>query len=176
MSAILVRENIKEVKEMIVPIKGNVTYPITLDPTVWIFDDRKILFDDAFTEEQNGSAVESESDKTSRRWSQEVYQQIKPPVNRSIKRFEREQILKSSYVMPIDDFLNHAEIKQNAKEGILVTDEGNISISLETLKGCLLLFAIDGKPLKNKGPVHLFYRDGTNRENPITGVQEIIIE
>jgi len=176
MSAILVRENIKEVKEMIVPIKGNVTYPITLDPTVWIFDDRKILFDDAFTEEQNSSVAESESDKTSRRWNQEVYQQIKPPVNRSIKRFEREQILKNSYVMPIDDFLNNTEINKNAKKGILVTDEGNVNISLDKLKKCLLLFAVDGKPLKNKGPVHLFYRDGTNRENPIKGVKEIIIE
>ncbi len=33
---------------MIIQIKGNVKYPITLDPSVWIFDDRKILLEDAF--------------------------------------------------------------------------------------------------------------------------------
>lgn len=33
---------------LIIQIKGNVKYPITLDPSVWIFDDRKILLEDAF--------------------------------------------------------------------------------------------------------------------------------
>ena len=28
--------------EIIIPIKGAVTYQLTLDPTVWIFDDRKL--------------------------------------------------------------------------------------------------------------------------------------
>lgn len=33
---------------MIVQLKGNVQFPITLDPTVWIFDDRKIKLEEAF--------------------------------------------------------------------------------------------------------------------------------
>ncbi|MDY0408070.1 hypothetical protein [Paracerasibacillus soli] len=35
---------------MIVQLTGNITYPITLDPTVWIFDDRKIKLEEAFNE------------------------------------------------------------------------------------------------------------------------------
>ena len=34
--------------EFIIPIKGAVKFTITLDPTVWIFDDRKIDLDDIF--------------------------------------------------------------------------------------------------------------------------------
>lgn len=33
---------------MIIQLKGKVTYPITLDASVWIFDDRKIIFEEAF--------------------------------------------------------------------------------------------------------------------------------
>lgn len=161
---------------MIVPIKGHVTYPITLDPTVWIFDDRKVLLDQAFSSDPDVETKEKPYEKTERIWNQEVYQQkIKPPVNRSIKRFERDQILKSSYVMPINEFIGHAKIKPEAKEATLVTDEINHTIPLDSLIDSYLLFAIDGKPLKDDGPVHLFYKDGSNRDHPITGVKEIII-
>ncbi len=29
----------------VIQVKGNVTYPITIDPSVWIFDDRKFPFE-----------------------------------------------------------------------------------------------------------------------------------
>ena len=32
----------------IIPIKGAVTYTLTLDPTVWIFDDRTLRFNNIF--------------------------------------------------------------------------------------------------------------------------------
>mgnify|MGYP001051368502 CR=1 FL=1 len=34
----------------IVTITGNVKYPITLDPSVWIFDDRKFDLDQFFSD------------------------------------------------------------------------------------------------------------------------------
>src|SRR5699024_10307192 len=163
-------------KEMIVPITGMVTYIITMDPSVWIFDDRKILLDEAFSSNKVKTETEENFQKTERIWTQEVYQQkVKPPVNRSIKRFERDKILKSSYVMPIKDFIEHAEIKSNAKDATLITKNENINISLEDLESCYLLFAIDGKTVKEDGPVHLYYKDGSNRDNPIKGIKKIII-
>lgn len=148
-----------------------------MDPTVWIFDDRKILLEDAFTKKSSGPDKVNEFNKTAQRLGQEVYQQsIKPPVNKSIKRFEREQILKSSYVMPIKDFIDHAEVKPDAEEATLLTANEEVNIPLETLINCFLLFAVDGKPLKQEGPVHLFYNNGTNRDNPIKGIKEIIIK
>ncbi|MFD1038740.1 hypothetical protein ACFQ3N_10110 [Virgibacillus byunsanensis] len=162
---------------MIVPIIGNVTYSITLDPTVWIFDDRKVLLDEAFNEKNNITEEVDELEQAAQRWNREIYQQkINPPVNKSISKFEREKILENSYVMPLHEFIDHAEIKNNAKSAKLVTDSDDVSVSLTQLKNSYLLFAIDGKPLKENGPVHLYYQDGSNKDNPIVGVQKIIIE
>lgn len=76
--------------------------------------------------------------------------------------------------MPILEFLNHAEINENATSATLVTANGaEQQVPLQALKECFLLFAVDGKPLKDDGPVHFLYRDGSNRENPIKGVEKL---
>jgi hypothetical protein len=160
---------------MIVPITGNVTYPITLDPTVWIFDDRKIEFEHAF-QYSTETKEEDELEKASERFNREVYQQsAKPPVNRSIKKFEREKILQSTYVMPLGDFIDNAEVKPGAENATLATEKGEVVISLEELKESYFLFARDGKPLTEDGPVHLYFQDGSNKENPIKNITKIII-
>lgn len=161
---------------MIVPIIGNVTYSITLDPTVWIFDDRKMILEEAFTANHHVQQKE-DAEQAAKRWEQAVnHQHIKPPVNRSLSRHERENILNYSYVMPINDFLNHAEIRSEAKQAVLVTDNGNVEIPISKLKESYFLFALNGKPLTKDGPVHLLYKDGSNRENPIKGIKKIVIE
>lgn len=164
---------------MIVPITGNVTYTITLDPTVWIFDDRKILLEEAFKDDKHDQNEEDDLEKAADRFSQEVYQQnLKPPINksnRSISRNEGQKFLENSYVMPISDFLTYAEINEDASNVTLQTANGEHNISLETLENSYLVFALDGKPLKEDGPVHLLYRDGSNKENPIKGIQKIMI-
>lgn len=161
---------------MIVQLAGNVKFPITLDPTVWIFDDRKVLLSDALSGKVTNEADNIEKMNTADRWNQEVYQQkVRPPVNKSITKFEREKILKNSYVMPIKEFLSHAEVNQNAQDVTLMTKFGEEKISLEALQDCYLLFSIEGKPLKTDGPVHLFFKDGTNRNTPIKGIEKIVI-
>ncbi|WP_077325937.1 hypothetical protein [Virgibacillus siamensis] len=162
---------------MIVPILGNVTYKITLDPTVWIFDDRKVLFEEAFLDEkEKDNTKEEELKQASERWDRAVYQQkINPPINQSISRFEREKILVNSYVMPIKDFVEYAESGNDATDVTLKTKHGDVEITLDQLLNCYLLFAIDGKPVKTDGPVHLFFKDGSNKDNPITGIEKIII-
>lgn len=162
---------------MIVQLTGNINYNITLDPTVWIFDDRKVLFEEAFSNSQDKEQVEIDAlEITANRWSQEVYQhRTRPPVNKSISKFEREKILKNSYVMPIYEFLSHAEVKPNTTDVTLVTLNHDVNITLAELQDCYLLFAIKGKPLKNDGPVHLYFKDGSNQDNPITGIQKIIV-
>jgi len=162
---------------MIVQLTGNVNYNITLDPTVWIFDDRKILFEEAFKEESaNPKKTGDKLDRAADRFNREVYRaSVKPPVNKSITKFEREKILKNSYVMPLQEFLSHAEIKSDSKDATLTTKNGQINISLRELQECYLLFAIKGKPITEDGPVHLFFNDGSNKDNPITGIQKITI-
>ncbi|WP_430786182.1 hypothetical protein VBD025_13135 [Virgibacillus flavescens] len=166
---------------MIVPIIGNVNYSITLDPTVWIFDDRKIEFKKAFDlVPETAVADEEDNDelkKASSRWNREVYQQnINPPINKSISKMEGKKILEGTYVMPIEKFVSHAEPKADAKSATLVLGDGDdVTISLAELHDSYLLFAVDGKPLKENGPVHLYRKDGSNKENPITSINKIII-
>lgn len=161
---------------MIVPITGNVTYSITLDPTVWIFDDRKVLLAEAFSVPADSTSETDESERAAARWNRAVHpQHTKPPVNTNISRREGEVFLKNSYVMPIIDFIENAEINPEATGAILVTKDGDKQISLTELKHCYLQFSLDGKPLKDDGPVYFYFRDGSNKDTPIKNVRKIII-
>ena len=159
---------------MIVPILGNVAYQITMDPTVWIFDDRKIILEEAFTGHVKEEQID-EAQVAAKRWENAVGRTEKPPVNKSLTRHERENILKYSYVMPINDFLDYAEIKDGSSEVTLITDSSDVNLSLEQLYKSYLLFAINGKPLKEDGPVHLIFKDGSNKDEPIKGIKKIVI-
>jgi len=162
---------------MIIQLKGKVHFTITLDSSVWIFDDRKIILEEAFTE-RTEEQDEDRLEKAAELFNQEIYSQkkIKPPVNKSINRFEREQALTHSFVMPIKDFLNNAEIKPEAKRAILITNSDDVVINIEQLRAAYLLFAWKGKPLKENGPVHLYFGDGSNQDEPMKGIKEIIID
>ncbi|WP_047981388.1 hypothetical protein [Ornithinibacillus contaminans] len=159
---------------MIVPILGNVAYSITMDPTVWIFDDRKIILEEAF-QPVNKMTKHDELKEAAERWERATSRQAKPPVNKSLSRHERENILQYSYVMPIDDFLNHAEIKEGATNATLLTEHGDVTLSIAQLYNSYLVFAIEGKPLTEDGPVYLLYKDGSNKDNPIKGIKKIRI-
>lgn len=156
---------------MIIQIKGSVKFPITLDPTVWIFDERKILLDDLFNDQQQKRYSEKES-----KILQTTEERTRPYVNRNLTRAERDEILVNTYAMPLTDFLNHADIKEDAQSAKINTTLGPKEISLEKLYDSHLLFAINGKPLKEDGPVHLYFKDGSNKDKPIKGVKEIIIK
>jgi len=161
---------------MIVPIVGNVTNSITLDPTVWIFDERKVLLEEAFNEEKQEK--ESEDEDTVKAASERFSRAINPNSNdnKGINKKDGEEILKNSYVMPIHHFLGHAGIKDDASNVILMSNGEEVSITLSQLENCYLLFAKDGKALKEDGPVHLYFKDGSNKEQPIKNINKIIIQ
>lgn len=143
---------------MIVQVNGNVKFPITLDPSVWIFDDRKVLLEEYL---QNGLIIENNDEKTGHSTS-----------NKGLTKQEREKVLENSYVMPIKQFLLNAEPLEKAQSATLHTDQGEVQISYEELLNSVLLFALNGKPLKEDGPVHVY----TNHQSePIKGVNKITL-
>ncbi|RPF56126.1 hypothetical protein [Aquisalibacillus elongatus] len=159
----------------IVQIQGNVRHPITLDPTVWIFDDRKILLDEAFNNQSSDAQNHAANEDTP--FNRNQYQQkMNPPINESVKKFDRKKVLENSYLMPINHFLPNAEPDKNATKAILHTDDGQQEITIDELNDSLLLFALDGKPLKDDGPVHLYFNDGRNYDAPIKSIKKIHIE
>ncbi|WP_028782641.1 hypothetical protein [Thalassobacillus devorans] len=160
---------------MIVQIAGNVKYPITLDPTVWIFDDRKVTYDEAFGTGEKEQEEEDELQKASMRWDREIYQQkIDPPVNRSISRFEREKILKETYLMDLKPFISTSEPANDLSGVTLETTHGDVEVTVEQMRQALALFSVEGRPLKEDGPLHLYWEDASNKDEPIKGVKKII--
>ncbi|HLS20175.1 MAG TPA: hypothetical protein VK056_00745 [Bacillota bacterium] len=155
---------------MIVQIKGKVKYAITLDPTVWIFDKRKIVFEELFDQEKQKQR------ELERHKKEEAFNAKNPPVNRNIKRERGEELLANSYAMPIEEFLANAEVESDATYAVIQTTFGDEKITLEQLQDCYLLFSYKGKPLKDDGPVYLYFKDGSNKDNPIKGVQQIILQ
>src|SRR5699024_137918 len=116
---------------MIIQINGKVTYPITVDPSVWIFDDRKSRLDEAFTTKDKRKKKEP-AEKAAELINQELYyrKSIKPPVNKSLSREEQKKALIYSYVMPFKDFMNNAELKNDAVRAILTTNDDNVVLSI----------------------------------------------
>ncbi|MFC4025430.1 hypothetical protein ACFOUV_16705 [Oceanobacillus longus] len=163
---------------MIVPITGKVSYSITLDPTVWIFDDRKILLNEAFSKKVEETEEMDDLEKISERFNREVLEtkMNRPPVNKSISKLEGEEILKNSYVMPLHDFITNAEIKADAKNATFITDsEEDVTVTLPELEDGYFLFSLNGKPLREDGPVHYFYKNGSNKDNPVKNIKKIVI-
>lgn len=164
---------------MIIPILGNVTYQITLDPSVWIFDDRKILFEEAFKADRSNtdqSYAASLEEQAAKRWNRALYpDHIKPPVNRSISRMEGKKILENSYVIPLYDFVRNAELMDGATEAIVETTSGDEAMSINQLINCYMLFSWNGRQIKDEGPAHLYFKDGSNKQNPIKGIKKIRI-
>ncbi|WP_077309829.1 hypothetical protein [Terribacillus halophilus] len=153
---------------MIITLTGKVEFPLTLDPSVWIFDDRKVLFENAFKE------VEPVPDAEEKHWDRSVYQQkMKPPINKSLTREERKKALENSYVMPIADFLATANIQEDATHAVFVTETGEESVALDDLKASMFLFAVDGRSIKETGPAHCYLP--SKQEHPIMAIRQIRI-
>lgn len=164
----------------IIQFSGNIQYKITLDPTVWIFDDRKLELDKAFKlmDDSTEDDLESYTKRISEQWEKERAQGASfPPVNRSVKRMEKDKILSGTFVMPIQPFIEHAEPSRNVSNVSIVQNDGtSLTISFSKVKTAFLCFSKNGKPLNEDGPVHLYFKDGSNRDNPIKNITTFIFE
>lgn len=160
--------------ETILPIKGKVNYAITLDASVWIFDDRKIeledflKFDDSIKKNEN-DYIRAQAE----RWERERTG-IKPPVNKSIKRFEKERVLTGSFVIPLKPFLSNAEPASDKVQ--LESSDGNQHVlTMEEAMNGFLRFSKDGKPLREDGPTHFYFGDGSNASDPLKNILGITV-
>lgn len=164
--------------ESIVPIHGKVKYKITLDPGVWIFDDRKIDLDTYFTQETTKEDdLEEYTKSVSRHWDREIMEgAVYPPTLKSEKKFTKERILNGSFGIPLKPFLLHAEPEETAATLIIHTNDDNISISLENAYGLILGFSRNGTPLLEDGPLHAYFPDGSNADVPIKNISGFTVE
>ncbi|MBM6618599.1 peptidyl-prolyl cis-trans isomerase [Bacillus suaedaesalsae] len=164
--------------ENIILVKGKVKYPLTLDPGVWIFDDRKVDLTTYFDQEHEVvNELEAYTKSVSEHWDREIKEgAIYPPINKSVKKFEKEKILNGTFAIPVKYFIQNAEPAEEATSVTFLLSNGEEhSLPIEDVVKGLFGFSFNGKPLKENGPVHFYYGNGSNRENPITNIQGISI-
>lgn len=163
----------------IIPIKGAVTYHLNLDPTVWIFDDRRIDLNTYFTANK---VVENAEEKylaeVGAHWSREIMEgAVFPPTLKTERKFDRKGMLTGTFGMNIQPFLNNAQILPEATAVVYECEDGvEHTFSIEDAKTHIFKFSQDGKPLTEGGPVHLLFDDGSNVENPITNINAIRVQ
>ena len=164
--------------DFIIPIKGAVKFNITLDPTVWIFDDRRIDLDEFFEGKYEYKDADEEYTKvTSAHWSREIIEgSTNPPTLKSEKKYEKTKMLSNTYGIELTPFIQNAEPFKEAKQLVVETSEGNHTIALTDIDNLLVKFSHKGKPLREDGPVHIIKKDGTNLNDPIKNVTAFRLE
>ena len=163
----------------IMPIKGNVKFQITIDPTVWIFDDRRIDLKTYFDQERSqDNAEEKYLADVGAHWSREIMEgAVFPPTLKTERKFDRKGMMTGTFGMEIAPFLANAEILPEASAVVFECEDGTEhSFSIEEAKTVIFKFSEEGKPLQQGGPIHLLLADGSNVDNPITGVVAIRVQ
>jgi hypothetical protein len=165
--------------ESIIPIKGNVQHVITLDPTVWIFDDRRIdletYFTDSFVEKDE---LEEYKKSMGKHWSREIMEGATfPPTLKVEKKYEKTKMLTGTFGILLSHFLKNAVPAENAQSIILETaDKENYKFPLSQAEDFIFKFSDKGKPLNEDGPVHVLFKDGSNIDSPMRNITAVIVE
>ncbi|PWA13372.1 hypothetical protein DCC39_00320 [Pueribacillus theae] len=157
----------------IIQLTGKLDYNITLDPSVWIFDDRKIELEECFHLLENKvDDIEDYTKAISEQWDKErVHGVSSPPVEKSVNQKKKDEVLKGSYVMPFRPFIENASPSKDITNVQIVQKNGEkIIAEFSKVRDAFLCFALNGKPLVEDGPVHLYFRDGSNRDHPIKNI------
>jgi hypothetical protein len=164
--------------ENIIMIKGRVNYSITLDPGVWIFDDRKIDLTTYFQEEKiEKDELDEYTKEISSHWDREITEGATlPPTIKTEKKYIKEKLLSGSFGIPLKPFLINASPLEDTKELVVITDKEQIVFDLPTSYNFIIGFSRDGKPLLDNGPIHIYYGDGSNQNSPIVNVKELWVK
>lgn len=129
----------------IVPIKGATQFTINLDPSVWIFDKRKIDLDLYIETGQEEQVPERE--------------------------------FSGSYAVPFAPFLENAQPSDQASRIVCHLKSGEtVSVPLEEAKKAYLAFSHNGRPLKDDGPLHLYFGPGRHKEPPIKQIVQFEVK
>lgn len=145
---------------MIFPLTGDVRHSLTIDPTVWIFDERKRNI------EELNRPSEDESDqyyaKMGKAWDEGLMQGARIDHNRPMSRTDKDAALRDSFAMPLAPFVANAEPLDHATHVVFYGVE-TLQLPLEELDHIFLQFSHNGKVLSD-GPVYVLYAGETLRQ------------
>ncbi|UXS28617.1 hypothetical protein MUA33_08985 [Staphylococcus delphini] len=138
-----------------IQIKGDVKFPITLDSTTWIFDDRKISLEDLEKGIFEGQKpIEFEDN---REWNRAILEgQTNPPTLNSEIDYKKRAVLQGSFAINMTPFFKNAEPFENVTIIRLSNDEAHIDVPFDMLPYLFFQFAKDGKRLYQDDGVDSF--------------------
>ncbi|WP_436853593.1 hypothetical protein [Staphylococcus caeli] len=138
-----------------IQIKGAVKFPITLDSTTWIFDDRKVQIEDLEQGVFDGTKPINFDDN--REWNRAILEgQTNPPTLNSEIKYKKRAVLEQSFVINVSPFFKNAEPHDDATAIRLFNDKASIEIPIDLLPYLFFQFARDGKKLYDDYAVDSF--------------------
>ncbi|UTR11010.1 peptidyl-prolyl cis-trans isomerase [Evansella sp. LMS18] len=159
----------------ILTISGNVKHTITIDPGVWIFDERKVDLKTYFSQEYLNHQ-EREEKNMAEAWNLHRSQGADALPKGNNVKVSRKDLTEKSFGVPFAPFLKNASPSSDAQTVIFERSEGEgFRCSLQEANEAIIGFSEEGKPLKENGPVHFYYGDGSNKDNPVTHINKIVI-
>ncbi|WP_154837890.1 hypothetical protein [Staphylococcus sp. Marseille-Q1834] len=138
-----------------IQIKGAVKFPITLDSTTWIFDDRKVKIEDIENGVFDGNKPVKFEDN--REWNRAILEgQTNPPTLNSEIKYRKRSVLEDSFAINMTPFFKNAEPSENATKIKLYNNKDSIEVPMELLPYLFFQFAKDGKRLYDDNSVDSF--------------------
>ena len=155
----------------IIQVKGLVTFPITIDPSVWIFDDRKKTSEEIFAPSQAKSELEAYTKEVSKHWDRDLLEGARLPEKQTeTKKFKKQEILSGTFYMPLAPFIKNAEPLQDVQQIVIHTANKEQVYPLSAVDEMVLLFCRDGKPILDEGPIYLYFQSKGADEPPIKSI------
>ncbi|WP_214827229.1 hypothetical protein [Exiguobacterium algae] len=138
---------------MIFPLDGAVRHPLTIDPTVWIFDERKRNVEELDKTVENDS--EAYYAKMGKAWDEGLAQGSKIDHNKPMSRADKDAALRDSFAMPLAPFLQNTEPEEHATH-VRFYGDTVLTLPLDEASTVYLQFSQNGKVLSD-GPVYVLY-------------------
>lgn len=139
---------------MIIQILGNVRYQITLDPSAWIFDDRKEDLEKVLAKEADDVEIKFEDSKE---WNRQIIEgTTKPPTLKTEKKFKKKDLLEGSFIICLEQFLEYTEPERGEDAMITFTHDDGVTILPYRDRSIIYAqFSKDGKRLYDDGMVDI---------------------
>ncbi|QYA48927.1 hypothetical protein [Nosocomiicoccus ampullae] len=141
---------------MLLQIKGNVDFVITIDSSAWIFDDRKIHIEDLVNDDEEINFDDSVE------WNRQIIEgETLPPTLKSEKKYrnKKEELLNGTFLMALDPFLEYADPKSVTYE--ITHKDGKTALAYKDRYDHYAQFSKDGQRLYEDGMVDLLViKDG----------------
>ena len=137
---------------MIIQILGNVHYQITLDPSAWIFDDRKEDLDKLLASQSDSEKIHFDD---SSEWNREIMEgSTKPPTLKTEKKYNKKQMLEGTFVICMAPFLEYTEPERGEESVITFShDEDSTILPYRDRSKIFAQFSNEGKRMYDDGMI-----------------------